>query len=128
MNKAALKDSLEDFPRLRWMSDEDEERIRRDRVKLLILIAAGVAHPRELAAAAEHETARQQAQGAIFIAQQARQAAVQNPRLAAITGRFVRHNPVAARRAALELIEGERQEQQAVTLGIMAFGCVFGMD
>ncbi|MBN8736371.1 MAG: hypothetical protein J0H27_08890 [Xanthomonadales bacterium] len=126
-NSAALKDAIEDLPRLRWMSDEDEAQVHRDHVKLLVLIAAGAAHPRELAAAAEHETVRQQAQGAIFVAKRAREAALQNPRLAHVTGRFVRHNPLAARRVALELIEGERQEHQALTLGIVAFGRVFGM-
>lgn len=125
--KTALKYALEDFPRLRWMSDVDEARIKQDRVKLLILIAVGAAHPRELAAAAEHETERQQARSAGCIAKRARQAALRNPRLAGITERFVRHNPVAARRAALELIDGERQEHQALTLGIVAFGRVFGM-
>lgn len=124
----SLREAIETFPGMRWRSEEDEAQAARDNIKLRILIACGAAHPTELAAAAEHLDRRQQLHCAVSIARDAREEAKKHPRLADLTRRLVRHNPIGARRVALELIERDRQEQEAVTAGIAVVGRVFGLS
>ena len=123
----SFKVALEQFPGMRWRSDEDEAQADRDRIKLLILIACGAARATELAAAAEHLDLRQQLLCAANIARRAREEATKRPGLTDLTRRLVKHNPIGARRVAQELIERERQDHEALTVGIVVLGRAFGL-
>jgi len=112
--------------------DGDEEareaRERANHVKLLILIAAGVARPTELAATRAPTSLQQYIRETKNVAAGARKAAFENPRLCKLTGRFIAHNPLGARRAALSLIEDEREKYNSLTVAMRFWGHVLGID